>query len=100
MSPPEDFAGFPPVRAREGTCAKLGSTPEHDWHHPTTAGGRVARRICRTECPVREKCLDHALANDERLSVWGGMTPIERWDELVRRGETPPTKRHQYGKVR
>lgn len=36
-----------------------------------------AKAICR-ECPVREPCLDYALANRERDGVWGGATERER----------------------
>jgi WhiB family redox-sensing transcriptional regulator len=36
-----------------------------------------ARAICR-ECPVREPCLEYALANRERDGVWGGATERER----------------------
>lgn len=36
-----------------------------------------AKSICR-ECPVREACLEYALANRERDGVWGGATERER----------------------
>ena len=36
-----------------------------------------AKAICR-ECPVREPCLEYALANRERDGVWGGATERER----------------------
>lgn len=36
-----------------------------------------ARAICAA-CPVREPCLEHALAHDEREGVWGGLTAKER----------------------
>ena len=36
-----------------------------------------ARAICFA-CPVREACLDYALANRERDGVWGGATERER----------------------
>jgi len=38
---------------------------------------REAKRICAT-CPVRSECLDHALANDERFGIWGGLSERER----------------------
>ena len=37
----------------------------------------VAKSIC-AECPVREACLEYALANCERDGVWGGATERER----------------------
>ncbi|MGI8686457.1 MAG: WhiB family transcriptional regulator [Acidimicrobiales bacterium] len=36
-----------------------------------------AKSICRA-CPVREACLEYALANRERDGVWGGATERER----------------------
>ncbi|MFO7779763.1 MAG: WhiB family transcriptional regulator [Nitriliruptoraceae bacterium] len=38
---------------------------------------REAKRICGT-CPVRSDCLEHALANDERFGIWGGLSERER----------------------
>ncbi len=38
---------------------------------------REAKRICAA-CPVREECLDHALANEERFGIWGGYSERER----------------------
>jgi len=36
-----------------------------------------AKTICRV-CPVREACLEYALAHREREGVWGGATERER----------------------
>ncbi|MFP5377693.1 MAG: WhiB family transcriptional regulator [Acidimicrobiia bacterium] len=36
-----------------------------------------AKGICAV-CPVREACLEYALANRERDGVWGGATERER----------------------
>ncbi|MGH9044686.1 MAG: WhiB family transcriptional regulator [Acidimicrobiales bacterium] len=36
-----------------------------------------AKAIC-AECPVRQACLEHALAHREREGVWGGTTERER----------------------
>lgn len=36
-----------------------------------------ARAICAS-CPVREQCLNFALANREEQGVWGGLTESER----------------------
>lgn len=36
-----------------------------------------AKAIC-AQCPVREACLEYALANRERDGVWGGATERER----------------------
>jgi WhiB family redox-sensing transcriptional regulator len=36
-----------------------------------------AKSICAS-CPVRQACLEYALANRERDGVWGGATERER----------------------
>lgn len=38
---------------------------------------REAKRICLT-CPVRNECLEYALAHDERFGIWGGLSERER----------------------
>ena len=37
----------------------------------------AAKAVCAT-CPVRQSCLEYALANRERDGVWGGATERER----------------------
>ena len=39
--------------------------------------------ICNTRCPVRQQCLDEAMAMEDdarskRFGIWGGMTPNDR----------------------
>jgi WhiB family redox-sensing transcriptional regulator len=41
------------------------------------AEAEVAKAVCG-ECPVREACLEHALARREKDGVWGGFTERER----------------------
>lgn len=36
-----------------------------------------AKAVCRT-CPVREECLDYALASNQEFGVWGGLSEDER----------------------
>ena len=51
---------------------------EPDTFFPEKGGStREAKRIC-SGCPVREECLEYALANDERFGIWGGMSERER----------------------
>lgn len=38
---------------------------------------REAKRICGV-CPVRNECLEHALAHEERFGIWGGLSERER----------------------
>jgi len=42
------------------------------------------KAICNS-CPVREECLDEAIANGERFGIWGGMDQEERRREAQRR---------------
>lgn len=37
----------------------------------------AARRVC-LECPVRDACLDHALATGEKHGIWGGASERAR----------------------
>ena len=67
--------------ADKAACAGLTLTM-----HPTTEQNRHHRSrledeaiaICLT-CPVKYECRKHALDNDERWGVWGGLTSSERW---------------------
>lgn len=43
-----------------------------------------AKAICQT-CPVRQECLDFALANGEKFGLWGGLSVKERRQERRRR---------------
>ena len=41
------------------------------------ADAAEAKLIC-AQCPVRQACLEHALAAREREGIWGGTTERER----------------------
>lgn len=47
------------------------------FYPPSDEEAEEAKSICRV-CPVREACLEYALANRERDGVWGGATERER----------------------
>lgn len=47
----------------------------------------AAKAIC-AGCPVREACLEYALANRERDGVWGGATERERRRMIRQRRKT------------
>lgn len=48
------------------------------WFFPeTTEDPVIAKAVCR-RCPVRERCLDHALAAGEWDGVWGGLSATQR----------------------
>lgn len=51
---------------------------------------RVAVAICDT-CPVRQACLDYAVANRIRFGVWGGLN-TERRRPLMRVTARPPRR--------
>jgi WhiB family redox-sensing transcriptional regulator len=38
---------------------------------------RPAQRICAS-CPVRDECLEYAVANEERQGIWGGLSQRQR----------------------
>ena len=38
---------------------------------------KSGKEVC-AGCPVREECLEYALANSERFGIWGGMSERER----------------------
>jgi WhiB family redox-sensing transcriptional regulator len=42
----------------------------------------AAKAYCR-RCPIRERCLEHALTAPERHGIWGGLTEHER--DLMRK---------------
>lgn len=42
-----------------------------------------AKAICRV-CPVREECLETALAIKEPYGIWGGLTEQERRERILR----------------
>lgn len=41
------------------------------------SGAKEAKKICAS-CPVRLQCLQHALDNDEKYGIWGGLSERER----------------------
>ncbi|MFE1320405.1 WhiB family transcriptional regulator [Kitasatospora phosalacinea] len=72
----------------EGACRAADSQL---FFHPAGERGqahedrdRAAKAVC-ARCPVRERCLMHALAARERYGVWGGCTEEERSGMLRRR---------------
>ena len=43
-----------------------------------------AKAVCAA-CPVRERCLDYAVAAGERYGIWGGLNELERRAHVRRR---------------
>jgi WhiB family redox-sensing transcriptional regulator len=54
----------------------------------------AAKRVC-AQCPVREPCLEFALAQREEFGVWGGMTEGERRQLLAKRPKRRRATRHR-----
>lgn len=48
-----------------------------DFFGRDRAKARAALQLCR-RCPVRDACLEFALANDHRYGIWGGLTEDKR----------------------
>lgn len=49
-----------------------------DAFFPEKGGStREPKKIC-LDCPVRQECLEAALARDERFGIWGGLSERER----------------------
>lgn len=73
--PTEELFGFVENEWQEqALCAQ--TDPEAFF--PDKGGStREAKRICQA-CPVRDECLEYALANDERFGIWGGLSERER----------------------
>lgn len=64
-----------------GRCT---SVPPEVFFPSDGVGVEVARRIC-ADCPVKEPCLEHALAERIDHGVWGGTSERERRRILKRR---------------
>ncbi|MGH9190212.1 MAG: WhiB family transcriptional regulator [Acidimicrobiales bacterium] len=58
----------------EGNCR---TQPPSLFFPSDGVGVDVARRICE-DCPVKEPCLEYALANTIDHGVWGGASERER----------------------
>lgn len=74
---------------------------EHDpeMFYPTkSARPRNAKRVCGSpevpNCPVREECLEYALANDEQFGIWGGKALRERRQIKRDRGRVRSPRTH------
>jgi WhiB family redox-sensing transcriptional regulator len=53
--------------------------PTEIWFpEPETIGSsQVARSIC-AECPIQERCLEHAVTYPEPFGIWAGTTAAQR----------------------
>lgn len=60
--------------ADRAVCAQ--ADPEA-WFPAKGRANRYAKAVC-AHCPVRQRCLDWAMATDQRFGVWGGLSTRER----------------------
>lgn len=68
------YGAVPGDWAEAAVCRGKGGTMFPD--RPDAGAKARAKAVCAT-CPVRQPCLEFAIANVERHGVWGGLT----WDE-------------------
>jgi WhiB family transcriptional regulator, redox-sensing transcriptional regulator len=86
--------------AKSAVCSQ---TDPEMWF-PEKGNGNTAikaKEICQG-CPVREQCLEYALANNEQFGVWGGMSFNERQKHKHRQPRQPRThcdKGHELARV-
>lgn len=60
---------------KEGLCAQT----YPDAFFPEKGGStREAKAVCMSGCAVQERCLKHAVDNEERFGIWGGASERER----------------------
>ena len=55
-------------------CAQVGGEEFFPEYGEST---QAAKTVCAV-CPVREACLGYALATNQTIGVWGGLTVVER----------------------
>lgn len=58
----------------QALCAQ--ADPEA-WFPETSGSPHAAQAVC-AGCPIAARCLDVALARNERDGIWGGTTPNQR----------------------
>lgn len=74
---------------RQASCRAL----DAELFFPETANDEAAAKRTCGGCPVREACLDHAMANGEAFGIWGGLNLRER--RLLRRARAAAAAPHR-----
>ena len=88
--------GWREAAACRGLESSVFFSPDAERGHARARREALARQICQ-DCPVLDRCRDHALATAEPYGIWGGMTETDRRRHAhrLRRGEhRPSTPRH------
>lgn len=55
-------------------CAQIGGDL---WFPEDSCLGTEAKNICK-RCPVAVECLEHAMDNNEKFGIWGGLSSSQR----------------------
>jgi WhiB family redox-sensing transcriptional regulator len=71
---PTDTHALTPAEAAQAVCAQA----DPDAWFPETGGSPHAAQAVCARCPIAARCLDVALARNERDGIWGGTTPNQR----------------------
>lgn len=58
-------------------CKSVGYEAFYEEDMTKRAHFKMLKTIC-SSCPITNRCLEVAIANDEKFGVWGGLTPEER----------------------
>ena len=74
-----DFVDPAPTWFAQAACRGKTAVFFLDKGQPATE----AKLIC-AGCPVRQECLDYAIAKREVRGIWGGLTPVERRQARLR----------------
>ena len=75
---PERYEVAPATTDDEWQERALCAQTDPEAFFPEKGGStREAKRIC-LGCEVRDRCLEYALAHDERFGIWGGLSERER----------------------
>lgn len=74
---------------RDGLCNQ---TDPEAFFPEYERDGKAAKAVCK-ECPVKQKCFDYAVSNQETFGIWGGVdftirrTEKERLDDYRQQSE-------------
>jgi WhiB family redox-sensing transcriptional regulator len=78
------YWGWQEQAACRGMSLDLFFAPDGERQRDRERREEAARRVC-IQCPIRLRCLEHALRAPENYGVWGGMGEEGRTTERRRR---------------
>jgi WhiB family transcriptional regulator, redox-sensing transcriptional regulator len=81
---PRPIWGWQDAAACRGEDLVLFFGPDGERQPEREIRERKAKAIC-SRCPVRNECLDYAVARPEKYGTWGGLNEEERASERRRR---------------